>query len=98
VQCARRSPFWGKTSDCPSGEITPTPASLQSFEGGSMLWSKDKRQILVLYSSGKWQRFEDTWKVGDAEAATEIPPADRVAPQRGFGKVWANNSAVRQQL
>jgi hypothetical protein len=63
-----------------------------------MLWVKNTQQIYVLYNSKQWQRFNDTWQEGEPLFIASTPPADRLSPKQGFGKVWAKNRAVRNGL
>lgn len=88
---------------CPVGEppVTLTQASaVQTFERGLMVWISDTPgSIYVLYSDGRYQRFDDTFVDGaDPERGGENPPAGLLEPVRGFGKVWRNNPAVRDGL
>lgn len=70
----------------------------EAFERGRMLWREDNRKIYVLYNTGAWQRFDDTWNQStDPEFAcgpAESPPT----PKRGFGKVWCARADVRSGL
>ena len=70
----------------------------EAFERGRMLWREDNRKIYVLYNTGAWQRFDDTWNQNtDPEFAcgpAESPPT----PKRGFGKVWCARADVRSGL
>jgi hypothetical protein len=74
------------------------PAAWQGFEQGIMVWLNG--EILVFYSAtDSWQRFDDTFIQGvDPETIGETPPAGRIAPIRGFLKVWNNNPQVRSTL
>jgi hypothetical protein len=79
---------------CP---LTESPALVQDteqpFDYGHMLWRADNLQIYVVYEKGTLDGivrvFPDTWKEGDpVHSCQATPPADRVQPWRGFGKVW----------
>ncbi|MBC7237497.1 MAG: hypothetical protein H5T69_16770, partial [Chloroflexi bacterium] len=71
----------------------------ESFQGGVMFWRQDLNLIYVLYNSGAWQSFPDTWASGQPEFDPAIvPPPGFYQPVRGFGKVWRENSAVRNGL
>jgi hypothetical protein len=73
-------------------------AAYQPFERGHMLWWGDIGQILVLYDTGNYEIYDDTWFEGEANPNIGTPPAGTVAPVRGFGKLWANNPEVRDGL
>lgn len=72
----------------------------EPFERGYMLWREDLRRIYVLYNDGTWQWFRDTWEEGQPEytcpesASSKTPPT----PYRGFGKVWCQESGVRDKI
>ncbi len=85
---------------CPAGEPIVGAAAEQPFENGVMIWLAATDAIYVLdRREASWQRFEDTWSEEQPESDLAIvPPADRFQPIRGFGKVWRDNSAVRDKL
>jgi hypothetical protein len=85
------------TSECPVTQ-QPIPAAYQPFAGGFMFWKGDTREIYVLYKSGDWAKFPDTWAEGDTLNITETPPPGQTLPVRGFGKVWATQPGVREKL
>jgi hypothetical protein len=65
----------------------------QAFENGRMLWRADRSEILVLYEQGSragtFQLFVDTWTEEDpVYSCPATPPANRLQPLRGFGRVW----------
>jgi hypothetical protein len=71
--------------------------AVEDFQSGRMIWRSNNRQIYVLYNNGRWAAYNDTWREGQAEFAcgtAQSPPT----PKRGFGKVWCNNSDVRQGM
>jgi hypothetical protein len=91
----------------PTNFPTPTTAQInvaeQVFEGGRMLWIQPTRQIWVLVvtgtGQGRWAVYEDTFQEGEPESDPSItPPADRLQPTRGFGKLWRENPEVREAL
>jgi hypothetical protein len=93
-----------KALGCPVGNTVPITSDAQQFENGKMLWAsqfgdQQQRMIYVVYNSGTFQRFADNWteKV-DPETTGETAPAGRNTPVRGFGKVWHNNSSVKNGL
>jgi hypothetical protein len=71
----------------------------QRFENGTMVWRQDTSQIYVFFNDGTWRSFADTFEEGDRESdAAFAPPAGKMQPIRGFGKVWRDNPDVREQL
>jgi len=83
---------------CATGQASNTNAIEQVFERGHMIYVAKERQVLVTYfSDGRWTRFEDTFRTGDSEPSL-TPPEGLFAPQRGFGKVWREQTGVRQRL
>lgn len=74
------------------------------MQNGFMIWEQDSRLIYVLYSNynGQGARFEvytDTYRDGDPEVSGDITPTvGSFIPKRGFGKLWAANPAMRQQI
>lgn len=91
--------FFGSTSlrdvagTCPQDEAQAVPGAFQPFEGGMMVWRGDTREILVLYNTGRFWPYPDTWTEGQPEAVTGTPPAGRYAPVRGFGRIWASENS-----
>jgi LysM repeat protein len=96
----------GKTDPyCPGAVITSSAAG-ENFEGGRVYWyeampgAADTRgTIYVIYNDGSWETFVDTW---DASQPSNdpgiIPPANRYQPERGIGKLWREQAAVRRRL
>ncbi|HRE49087.1 MAG TPA: hypothetical protein PLD47_15270, partial [Aggregatilineales bacterium] len=94
------------TMGCAVGAAVGVNTAVQDFEGGRMVWVSavgdiPAGAIYVLYNTGGYQRFADTWIEGvdsvDAPGGGGAPPG-RSAPIRGFGKVWGVNSSVRAAL
>lgn len=81
--------------DCPV-EQDSVQAAYQPFENGSMIWAGGS--IYVLYNGGQWEQYADTWVEGETFNIGVQPPAGRVQPIRGFGKVWATLPQVRDRL
>ncbi len=74
-------------------------ASEQPFEKGYMIWRNDTNRIYVLSADGTWSAHDDTWTEGEPDTIGEDEaPVDRYAPTRGFGKVWAQDPAVKTAL
>lgn len=75
----------------------------QLFEGGRMFWLQPTSEIWVLVVTaegrGTWTVYQDTYVDGDpANDPSLTPPEGRLQPERGFGKLWREASAVREQL
>ena len=90
--------------------LQPTPTvrqiqvAEQIFEGGRMFWLQPTRQIWVMVVSregaGEWYVYEDFFEEGDLEFDPNIVPPDEdfKQPIRGFGRLWRDNTLVRQLL
>lgn len=70
-----------------------------------MIWIQSLSQIYVFYERPwpqaccDYQTFDDLWKPGDLESDPSItPPPGSYQPVRGFGKVWREQSEVRERL
>lgn len=73
---------------CPVAAAQATDMARQRFEQGQMLWRADDASIYVLAADGTWQRFADSFREGQPESDSKLtPPAGRLQPVRGFGKV-----------
>jgi hypothetical protein len=84
---------------CPLEAATTSQAVEQRFEHGRMVWFGADSTIYVFYDNGQYQRFADTWTSGMPESDPEIVPPDGLyQPVRGFGKVWREQSGVRDGL
>jgi hypothetical protein len=72
----------------------------QSFEGGYMFWRGDTSEIYALPLAQPYRRFDDTWDESQpAYSCPELAPSQTPpTPQRGFGKVWCNESMISQLL
>jgi hypothetical protein len=70
----------------------------QRFQNGEMLYRQDSGEIIVFYSSSQtWESFPSE-KYGNWPDNGLTAPTNFYAPMFGFGKVWANNTRVRQGL
>jgi hypothetical protein len=74
----------------------------QPFEGGFMLWRADSSDIWVFLNTGPGTG-EITVIPNEIYSTLPIdrranPPAGRVRPDSGFGRVWSNFTQVRQRL
>lgn len=75
------------------------PVTSQRFENGEMIYNRDTGAIYVLSShSGQWWFYETS-------AYSQLPdnlhidaPHERYAPINGFGRIWANNDLIREEL
>lgn len=83
---------------CPTTPgTTAVSTAYAPFAGGQMLWRGDADLIYVLYHDGRWESYPNEWREGDATySCGDVDPA--TTPVRGFGRVWCDNPAVRQQL
>lgn len=91
--------FGRKTPACPSRAAEPWPAAVENFEHGRMIWIQKTRSIFAFYTdgprAGQYSAFYDAWEEGQPERDPAIaPPAGRVQPKRGFGKVWRERGLV----
>lgn len=91
--------------DCPQEVDAEVQVAEQVFESGRMFWVQPVNQIWVMEltgeGSGQWFVYQDTFEEGEEIV---IPPeqqpqeAGLYLPERGFGKLWAENPDVRQML
>jgi Tol biopolymer transport system component len=82
---------------CPNTGTFNITAVTENFQRGRMFWRGDNRSIYVVYNSGRWSSHSDTWREGQPAFTCGVnssPPT----PVRGFGKVWCENSQVREGL
>jgi hypothetical protein len=73
-------------------------AAYEPFEGGHMVWRSDTQQIIVLYTDGSYEIYEDTWQEGDPVEIPGSPPLGFYAPVRGFGNLYASRPDLRGRL
>lgn len=91
---------------CPAGGGFIVSGAVQEFENGRMVWASSLGElpggvIYAVLNSGTYSRYPDTWREGADPAlppGAEGAPGGRLAPVRGFGKVWAGQSGVRGAL
>jgi hypothetical protein len=83
---------------CPiSDGIFALGITVEDFQNGRAIWRSDNRAILILYDSGRWEQYANSWTEGDPEYSCgeeKSPPT----PKRGFGVVWCQYDQVRQGL
>lgn len=80
----------------------------QYFERGVMLYaalplsdSDGSGRIHAVRSTPlpvQYTLYADAWREGQPESGDAQSPAGLLEPRRGFGKVWRENPAVRDQL
>jgi hypothetical protein len=79
-------------------------SAYQPFQNGLMIWvsslgAQPQSAIYALYNNGTYQRFNDTFQDGvDPASSGASPPPNFLEPVRGFGKVWREQSSVRDTL
>lgn len=85
---------------CPLGSPLAYPAAIQTFERGMMIYTGTSPSgIYVLYNTGTYSHFPDTWIDGiDPVSGGETAPSGLYEPIRGFGKVWRSDIGVRNGL
>lgn len=100
------------TASSPDAAATPCPkveeprismASVLRLERGYMVWLGDKRIIYVMYydagstTKGTFETYAENWEEGMPERDDSIvAPPGLWQPSRGFGKLWRENTKVRQ--
>lgn len=92
---------------------TPLPMvgvqiATQQFERGQMVWVPGQTSTsggtiyVVFFDNGRnrtvWQSYYDGWTEGQPVTITDPVPAGKVAPTRGFGKLWSETPSVRNTL
>ncbi|MCY3945748.1 MAG: hypothetical protein OXF44_05635 [Anaerolineaceae bacterium] len=88
----------------PTPTVRQIQVAEQIFERGRMFWLQPTGQIWVLVvtgeGSGDWFVYEDVFQEGDLESDPDIVPPDDslLQPIRGFGRLWRDNSDVRELL
>ncbi|MBI1298449.1 protein kinase [bacterium] len=104
VQYLNESPLLASRLGCATSPAVPTMFELQPFQRGSALWQLDGQQrIYVRYDTNDtWEWFPNTWSPGDPEdiddPALEPDEIGLLVPERGIGKLWAENEAMRNTL
>lgn len=81
---------------CPHSQIE-TAASLQTFEGGRMIWLQMDGSISVFYNNGTYLSGLFGGAGEPLPEVTEVPDG-LLQPQLGFGYVWLNTAGVREGL
>ena len=104
IQCAH---MWVPELQVAMNGLCPKHAEIgwaaqQPFQNGFMLWLEPSQTIVVFFSNyggQSYRQYADTFKDGDPESDPNFtPPAGLIQPVRGFGKVWRDNTEVRDYL
>jgi hypothetical protein len=89
----------------PGQDYNYVPGARARFERGQMFWVQLRggQSIVVVLIYGAngaitQQVFADTWKDGEPVNTGLVPPAGLFEPNRGFGKVWRNNSELQKAI
>jgi hypothetical protein len=113
VACDNAWFFTPRVEACPFDPVLASPAAVQRFERGLMIWLGATDSIYVLYEPSSAQseyreqfiynrqirRFDDAFLEGDPESDPRYaPPAGKQQPVRGFGLVWRANAQVREAV
>jgi hypothetical protein len=70
----------------------------QRFEGGEMIYRRDNGDIFIISNvSGRWWIFQSN-SYGQLSINQAAAPNNRISPINGFGRIWANNAQLRQEL
>jgi serine/threonine-protein kinase len=84
---------------CPRAEAIEVDPARQPLDHGWLLWRNDVNLISGLGPDQPWFFTGDTWRDGDpSDDPAIIPPNGLYQPVRGFGKVWREESGVRESL
>lgn len=94
---------WAITSssdECPTRPVVSFGAQ-QNFENGFMVWIQE--EDIIIY--GTWDGafhgvVEDNYQHGFdiVSDVTQVPPSGLIQPEYGFGKVWREETNVRNML
>lgn len=92
--------FAPRPERCLFAPAIETPAAIQHFERGVMIWLQSSRSIWVLYEDEqRVERYDDAFIDGNPEFDPRyVPPAGKLQPVRGFGLVWRTQPRVQNQL
>ncbi|MEQ8676086.1 MAG: hypothetical protein RLP44_31800 [Aggregatilineales bacterium] len=90
------------TSDSalPGPIINSVIVAEQRFENGRLFYLQPSDEIWVLENGadntgGTWSVYDDNWEEGQPEFDPNIePPEGLYQPERGFGKLWRENTQV----
>jgi len=92
--------FEPRPDRCLYEPATETPAAIQRFEKGAMIWLQADQTIWVFHNdTERVERFNDLFIEGSPESDPAIvAPSGKMQPVRGFGLVWRTSPQVRSQL
>jgi hypothetical protein len=101
-----RDPALQQALGCAQSIAVPVNSAVQEFENGRMVWISaladvPSGTIYAIFNTGQYARYADTWLEGVDPVQPSLgegAPSGRIAPIRGFGKVWALNAAARNGL
>ncbi|HVC33684.1 MAG TPA: zf-HC2 domain-containing protein [Chloroflexota bacterium] len=83
---------------CASATEIGSGATRETFQHGLMIRRDDVRQIFVIRDDGTWFVYPDTYQNGEALPDVGAAPAGLFAPVGGLGKLWREQSGLRQAL
>jgi hypothetical protein len=70
----------------------------QPFEHGNMFGRRDARKVYVLYDTGFWEYFDDTWEGEPIYPSMpedgSIPCVNSFRPYGSLGKVWWTHNPI----
>ncbi len=94
------SPTMTASGNVPGPTTALFGATYQPFEGGFMLWRADTGDIWVYVgaASGEIAVIPASVYGGLSIDRTTPPPAGRIRPDNGFGRVWSNFNQLRARL
>lgn len=86
---------------CPDGNPRTVNAAYQTFERGFMVWTQTTETggaaVTAFFNDGSLMQVADTW-TGQTYDLGGTPPDGLIAPERGFGWAWSQNSQIRDGL
>lgn len=82
---------------CAIPSILSFASASQLYQSGELIWMAGPPSVIyALFSSGRFQRYDDTFNAAfDPNSGGETPPSGLKEPVRGFGKVWRTFGEVR---
>ncbi len=98
------NPLLASRLGCANQPARATTFEIQPFQRGFVLWELDgERRIYVRYDTNEtWEWFANTWEPGMPatidDPALQPTEIGLLMPERGIGKLWAENEAVRSAL
>lgn len=92
--------LWGVYTPQGTGgaSVITTNAAYQLFENGFLLWREDTGRIEEFHRGFVAGYNLDQYANLPDNPVTDLPPAGRVKPVFGFGRVWGNYPATRNAL